>query len=473
MYLEVKHMESTEITIVKSEDESNKDLLNRQDFIDKMLNITEIISTSRKNVCYALNGKWGIGKSFVLDMFEKQIERIQSEETNTDKYFLFHYNCWQYDYYEEPIISIVSSMLDQIDEKENLLSDETKIKIKSALKAIGSGLIAKANQLIEDKTGIDMQEVINAIKTSNEEMLKDIAERNEFDSYFAFKKTLKALRETIESLAKEKTLIFVVDELDRCLPEYAIKVLERLHHVFDDIPNVQTIISVDKIQFEHTIKNIYGEKTDVEKYLAKFIDFEMNLDEGKLNDEFDNKFAYYLNKFDYINNATNILDVAEFKNHIFNGIDMRGKIEIIEKCDLLHKLLNSDEKKLDISFMCIEITLAVLKYWKVDLFKTKTYFNIKNAFDIKELEQLEFTGVGFLNSIYANAKEGHQYFGNKTAVFNETINWVRRDNIWGAILSCYRYIVGYTRDHFSEDNYKSCGLRDYSFNFRNLLYTIS
>lgn len=35
----------------------------------------------------------------------KQLEVIQKEETADDWYFVFHYNCWQYDYYEEPLQS--------------------------------------------------------------------------------------------------------------------------------------------------------------------------------------------------------------------------------------------------------------------------------------------------------------------------------------------------------------------------------
>ena len=45
--------------------------------------------------------------------------------------------------------------------------------------------------------------------------------------------------------------------------------------MFDNVPNVQVVIAVDKNQFEHTVKNIYGDGTNVDKYLAKFIDFEL------------------------------------------------------------------------------------------------------------------------------------------------------------------------------------------------------
>lgn len=38
----------------------------------------------------------------------------------------------------------------------------------------------------------------------------------------------------------------MVDELDRCLPSYAIKVLERIHHVFNELENVVVIIAMEK-----------------------------------------------------------------------------------------------------------------------------------------------------------------------------------------------------------------------------------
>lgn len=47
-------------------------------------------------------------------------------------------------------------------------------------------------------------------------------------------------------LSQDYTLIFIVDELDRCIPEYAIKVLERLHHIADGVQNMVTIIATDK-----------------------------------------------------------------------------------------------------------------------------------------------------------------------------------------------------------------------------------
>lgn len=74
--------------------------------------------------------------------------------------------------------------------------------------------------------------------------------------------------------------------MDRCLPAYAIKILERLHHIFYGIDNVIVIISIDRNQLEYSIKQIYGEKVNVDKYLKKFIDFSLKLDNGEINKNF-------------------------------------------------------------------------------------------------------------------------------------------------------------------------------------------
>lgn len=443
------------------------DLLSRRAFVDRMIEVTETIASNQKNVCYALNGAWGVGKSFVLELFEQYVKNEQSEETASNKYFLFHYNCWEYDYYEEPLVAIVSSMLDEMEKQEKLFSSQAKAIIKSALKIIGKGLLAKGNELVEEKTGINLEEVASVIRDANETRIKELEENEKYDSNFNFKKTLNAMKETVKSISKEKTLIFVVDELDRCLPEYAIKVLERLHHVFDNIPNVQVIIAVDKKQFEHTVKNIYGEGTNVDKYLAKFIDFEMNLDEGDLSGGFDERFDYYLSCFGFENPATTDEDIYDFKTQIFKGIDMRGKIEIIDKCYLLHNLLNSDESIMDYSFMCVEIAFMVLKYWGIDLQMEKPPFSIHRVFEVPS--NVSLTGLDYLNTRFVNGKDGISYY----VIGESGRSYINQKDIWGVVLSCYRYAIGYTRDVKDFNNYPDMGLEVYSKNFKNLMCIIN
>ncbi len=446
--------------------EIQTDLLNREEFIEQIIQIISLFSQKSKPSCFAINGNWGVGKSFVLKKLEDRLEEIQSEETQSNKYLLFHYNCWEYDYYDEPLVAIVASMLDTIDKKENLIPANIKTKIKGFLKAIGNGLLLKTNQIIEEKTGIDPKEIIETVKNANENTAEQIEKNQAYDSNFLFKSTLESLKKILYNLSQDKTIIFVVDELDRCLPEYTIKVLERLHHIFDNISNIQVVLSIDKEQLTYTIKQIYGEKTDVDKYLAKFIDFEVKLNEGNLNDKFEEEFEYYLGKFELLNSATQITDVKDFQKKIFSGIDMRSRIDIINKCYLLHEFLCKEEKT-DFSVMCIELFFGVVKHWKVDIGKSMNNFQIDNQYVYEKANNV-YSGLDYMITMYKKQeREGLRLYYTETSTYN-----VRRDNIWGVVLSSYRYILGFTRDVIHNDYYKKHDLLNYSNKFWNLLQII-
>lgn len=445
----------------------NDDLLNRQPFIEQVIKIIELQAEQRKTSCFAINGKWGVGKTFVLKMLEEQLSIIQSDKTKSDKYMIFHYNCWQYDYYEEPLVAIVASMLDTIDEKENLIPSAAKAKFKGFLKAIGSALLVKANEAIEKKTGFNPQELIEVITDAKEDSAETIENEHRYDSNFIFKATLNKLQETIKDLSNDKTIIFVVDELDRCLPEYAIKILERLHHVFVDIPNVQVILSIDKSQLEHIIKKTFGNDTVTQKYLSKFINFEVNLDEGSFTDkdEFDNKFAFYLQNFDYLNINTASTQVDEFISKIFDGIDMRSRIEVIEKCNLLHRMLNKDEEKRDFSIMCIEILFTLNKKFDFGIAHPNQTFNPHRERSAKNITP----GIQFLFDIYQEAdKHETPYIGS----YNGKA-YIRGFDIYGIIIACLRQ---QPHDVISDNGlklYDFSKIKEYAKQFDDLLKIIS
>ena len=62
---------------------------------------------------------------------------------------------------------------------------------------------------------------------------------------------------TLQEIAEERTNVLVVDELDRCIPQYAIKVLERLHHIFYGLTNVVVVIAMDRNQLEHSVEEMF------------------------------------------------------------------------------------------------------------------------------------------------------------------------------------------------------------------------
>ena len=363
------------------------DLLNRQGFIDQLQSIVDVLAKNKKNMCYSINGQWGIGKSYVLNMFEEQAQRVGQEGTVLDKYIIFRYNCWEYDYYEEPLIAIVTSIIEQYDEKIALLGEKEKAAISAIIKKtfihIGKTLLTIGSERLKGLTGIeiDPEKVEEFIKGTIDIATDTQEQTHEYNKLFKFKTVLKELKENLTLLAAHHTVIIIVDELDRCLPEYTIRVLERLHHLFNGIPNIQVIISTDRKQLEHVVKQIYGTKTDAKKYLEKFISFELNLSFGSLNDLADTYFAYYYEQFENQMQLISDAHFDEFRRIILEGIDTRSRIAIIEKCNLLCGILKKDAAKLDIVYNAIQMFLTVLKHYNLDTSKAKENFNISTLFE--------------------------------------------------------------------------------------------
>ena len=93
------------------------DLLNREAFVEQMFDLVELLSRRKKNACFALNGRWGVGKTFVLNLFEEKVSQFYQSDSVLSCFLLFRYNCWEFDYYEEPLVAIVSSMMEEIESK--------------------------------------------------------------------------------------------------------------------------------------------------------------------------------------------------------------------------------------------------------------------------------------------------------------------------------------------------------------------
>jgi len=274
------------------------DILNRDIFVDNLLRVMDNISDNKSSTSFALNGVWGSGKSFVLDMFEKKLAEIQSEETAADKYFVVRYNSWKYDYYEEPLIAIVATMISAIEEKTKLFPDsKEKQEVLGVLKAVGLSLLSFGNTVVKEKTEIDFQKAYETVISGEKNGAEAFNKEHEYDIYFGFNKVMDKLTVLLQRLAEKYTVVIIVDELDRCLPEYAIKVLERLHHLTENNSNTITMISIDKQQLMSSVKQIFGFENP-DRYLEKFFEFEIKLDYGTASEKIIEKYSSYVDLFD-------------------------------------------------------------------------------------------------------------------------------------------------------------------------------
>ena len=71
-------------------------------------------------------------------------------------------------------------------------------------------------------------------------------------------------------------LIFVIDELDRCNPRYAVKLIEVIKHYFINVP-IKVLFVTNNKQLSSIIEKNYGEKFSGYEYLDKIFDLIVNM----------------------------------------------------------------------------------------------------------------------------------------------------------------------------------------------------
>ncbi len=343
------------------------DYLGRKELIN---NLIKIIDNSYDKLSFALCGKWGIGKTFVLDKLEEELIK----KNNTERpYLILKYNCWEYDYYDEPLLAIVSSMGESLNDKiYNLLDEAVRASLSGAFD-IMMAMLDSVNNVLP----VSPSKLVDSYASRREKRKK----QKRFDYNDKFKKAIKILKNELNKVSKENKIIFMIDELDRCLPEYAIKVLERLHHIFEDVSNSILIFSVDKKQLDNTVKNIFGNDVEVDSYLKKFIDFEVHLSNSNTCPRLHDLCPDYCKLFD-IKEDTNDIDILSIVSIIMNNIPVREVKKIFEKAKNIHKLVCKYDV-CDYSLMLAEILYLVYKKHDSDLFdKIKSnvmYPNYKSA----------------------------------------------------------------------------------------------
>lgn len=256
----------------------NKNITGRNENIYQLL---RLLNHQEGSWSIAINGDWGSGKTFfvkqckyVLDCLNSS-NNIQKKDINSGKLFnreklddinkkpfrTVYYDAWEHDNETDPIQSLLACMA------------TSKWASNPEIKKI---LINTIN------VGLSILQIVTPIDTTGLRKLLKNRDKSDFDN-LDFEKLKKEFYDALTKLAPEDgQLIVFVDELDRCKPTYAIKVLERIKHYFS-VPNITFIFSVDLSQLQNTVKRYYGEEFDGYHYLDRFFDLVINLPEPNLD----------------------------------------------------------------------------------------------------------------------------------------------------------------------------------------------
>jgi hypothetical protein len=259
--IKLKH---SEITIPKDSPFSNCQL-KREQYAHLL---TNLITSYSDGFVLAINNQWGTGKTTFIKMWEQS---LKNKEIKT-----IYLNAWENDFDNNPLVAILSEL-------KTLTGDPDNPTFKNLLK---KGAIIAENTIpaiigAVSKRYIDidiLKDGVNNISKSAFTILK-----GEVDTYACKKRSLIDFRLELQEYIKEnnqdKPIVFIIDELDRCRPNYSVEVLEHIKHFFS-VAGIVFVLSIDKEQMGNAVKGFYGsESINSDEYLRRFIDIEYTLPE--------------------------------------------------------------------------------------------------------------------------------------------------------------------------------------------------
>jgi hypothetical protein len=243
-------------------------LFGREDFEKSLTNLIQNVSES---LVVFVNAPWGAGKTTFSEMWQAYL-KLQKHE-------VIYFNAYAADYFDDPFVSFSGEILALVDKRLNegkgLIErrefKETAIDVGKRLAGLAAkvGLRAVTLNAVEPAHLEELSEIAAGVS----EIGADVIEK-EIENYTKEKDALKTFKESLSKLAakiREEQgfpLTIIVDELDRCRPDFALRLMERIKHLFD-VEGVAFILLVNRSQIESYIRTVYG-NVDAEAYLLKF-----------------------------------------------------------------------------------------------------------------------------------------------------------------------------------------------------------
>jgi hypothetical protein len=187
-----------------------------------------------------------------------------------------YFNAWENDFEQDILVALISELNELKTSKNEELFKKVINKAVPLSKSLALGLLKTQ---IEKHVGNEfVKEFINKTSSTVADGLQEQIEiyTNKKKGIIEFKELLqKFVSQTTES----KPVVFIIDELDRCRPNYAVELLEQLTHLFSG-PGIVFVLSIDKVQLGNAVRGVYGsDLIDSNESLRRFFDVEYSIPE--------------------------------------------------------------------------------------------------------------------------------------------------------------------------------------------------
>lgn len=252
--------------------------------------LSHLISVADQPLVIALDAQWGAGKTVFLKQWAGELRKAG--------YPVVFFDAFKNDYVEDAFAALAGEIIGLVQARKKALTPKGKKLISGAkdVTRIVSRAALRATVKIATASLIDTKDLEEAGKTIGEELseLEDrylgellTKQKDTTATIESFRIALaelpSLLSEAVDAGGTARPLIFIVDEMDRCRPKFALELLERMKHFFS-VPNVHFVLGAHLGQLKNSVAAAYGSQMDASLYLQKFIHLTVHLGEGGQHD---------------------------------------------------------------------------------------------------------------------------------------------------------------------------------------------
>ena len=253
-----------------------RDLLEREPFGDAL---TRLVDYGSGSGVVLIDAGWGNGKTTFLKMW--------AQKARNDGKFVASLNAWDGDYRDSPLDYISERFARELE----IQFPTTFIRrwwnrflkfvsfLRASLRrmlAVGAAATAPADGGAAWVGAVALDELISSLRDLKGSGSVDVARLNS---------VTEKLRRAVNILSERggdqppTRFVVVIDELDRCRPDYAVRFMEMVKHVFE-VDHVTFVVAANSTELAHAMRGVYGSEFDSERYLERFFDIRLQLPPG-------------------------------------------------------------------------------------------------------------------------------------------------------------------------------------------------
>ncbi|WP_415894915.1 P-loop NTPase fold protein [Neptuniibacter sp. PT34_22] len=255
------------------------DLFRRKPFAESL---TNLVIQAEGPLVISLDAPWGEGKTTFVKQWRGMLKK---DENIASMYF----DAFEGDYQDDAFLAISAEVYAYSKEKLYAQGDNEKkaltqfktatINVSKALAKAGAKTAIKASSA-SFLDGSELENISAGVSAElgklTDKLIDDALEKHteNKNSFTTFKIALETLGRELSS--EGKPFIVIIDELDRCRPDFALNLLEKIKHVFST-SNVIFVLVNNSEQLARSVEYTYGQGINAHNYLHKFITLSLKL----------------------------------------------------------------------------------------------------------------------------------------------------------------------------------------------------